>query len=70
MCLSPRSCGLGDGIEATLGLGTWLQMPASPGSTGDQEACHFQRGPQSLRRMCCKKDCAPWDLCTLLAATF
>ena len=39
MCLSPRSCGLGDGIEAIRGLGTRLQMPASPGSTGDQEAC-------------------------------
>lgn len=38
MCLSPRSCGLGDGIEAIRGLGTWLPMPASPGSTGDQEA--------------------------------
>lgn len=39
MCLSPRSCGLDDGIEAIRGPGTRLQMPASPGSTGDQEAC-------------------------------
>lgn len=60
MCLSPRSCGLGNGIEAILGLGTQLQMPASPGSTGDQEACPLPAGAAEPQ-----EDVLQERLCTL-----
>lgn len=43
------------------GLSYRCQPPQAAQET--RRPAHLQQGLQSLRRMCHKKDCAPWDLC-------
>lgn len=68
MCLFPRSCGLGDVTEVTLGLGLGYRCQP-PKAQETREACPLPAGLQSLRRMLQERLCT-LGLSTLPVATF